>query len=127
MTKDFKKISKVLFSVHIFILIVSLGSCKFFEQLSKFDNYVESLEFKQGKNYVDEEDCIVLYLTVNPTDSFQYYKTEYSVSDDSIASFEECTDSYCIVRGKKEGSTIVSAKVGSRSAKTVVTVRKVNK
>lgn len=125
--KDFRKIAKVLFGFQILVLLVCASSCKFIEEITKFDNYVDSLEFKSGKNYVDEEDCAVLYLTVSPSDSFEYYKTEYSIADDNVASFEECTDNYCIVRGKKEGSTIVSAKVGSRNAKTVVTVRKVNK
>lgn len=118
MTKG--KMVKVIF---VMVILVLFSSCKFIQNISKYDNYVESLEFKTGKQYVDKGDCIVMYLTVNPSDSFQYYKTEYSIADNTIVSFEECVNNYCIVRGVKEGSTVVSAKVGNCEAKCVVTCK----
>ena len=115
-------ITAVVSALYIVIAMV-FSSCNFINKMNGYDNYVESLEFKTGKQYVDKGDCVVMYLTVSPADSFSYYKTEYSVSDNTVISFEECTNNYCIVRGLKEGSTVVSAKVGSCEAKCVVTCK----
>lgn len=108
----------------IILMSTAIFSCSVLNKVMEFENYVDSLEFKSGKYVVEMNDLNVLYLTVSPSDSFSYYKTSYSISDEKVLSFEECTNSYCIVRGLKEGSTTVSAEVGNVTAKCVVTVRK---
>lgn len=105
------------------LILVSLffTSCKYI--LASTDYYVETLEFKSGKYTLYVGEAEVCYVSVSPSDSFEWYETEYSVDDTEVVSFEGSTDSYCIIKALKEGTTIISATLGGKTAKAVVTVK----
>ncbi len=112
-----------------YILMIILGtsclfSCSFINKVRGEDQYVESIEFKSGKYVLYEGEAEVCYVTASPTDSFEWYETEYSIEDTSIISFEDCTDNYCIIKGIKAGTSVVTAELGGKTGKTVITVRK---
>lgn len=109
----------------LLFLAVSLltVSCDFMNKIRGEDQYVENVEFKNGKYVLYEGEAEVCYLSVSPQDSFEWYETEYSIENTEVVSFEDCTDNYCIIKAKKEGTSVVTASIGGKTGKTVVTVR----
>ena len=110
----------------ILVFSVLFFSCDFMNKIKGEDQYVENIEFKSGKYVLYEGEAEVCYVAATPQDSFEWYETEYSIENTQVISFEDCTDNYCIIKAKKEGTSIVTAKLGGKTGKTVVTVRKKN-
>lgn len=110
----------------LFVILVTLifSSCEFINKIRGEDLYVENVEFKSGKYVLYVGEAEVCYITASPADCFEWYETEYSIDNTDVISFEGCTDTYCIIKAKEEGTSIVTAAIGGRTAKTVVTVRK---
>lgn len=105
------------------LISVLFCSCGFLDFLNTYDNYIDSLEFKSGKYYVEENDSVICYLTVTPSDAFSYYDTSWSIDNEKIISYSDSTNNYCIVHGLQKGTAILTAKMGNKEAKCVVTVR----
>lgn len=110
----------------IVLMVMVLSSCKFIEKIGNYSQYVEKIEFKNGKYILYEGDAEVCYVTAEPADSFEWYETKYFIENSDVVSFEDCTDNYCIVKALKEGTSIITAKLGEKEGKTVITVRKKN-
>lgn len=108
----------------IALLPLLFFSCDLMNRIKGEDQYVENVEFKSGKYVLYEGEAEVCYVAATPSDSFEWYETEYSIENTEVISFEDCTDSYCIIKAKKEGTSIVTATLGGKTGKTVVTVRK---
>lgn len=109
----------------VFLILVTciFSSCDFFTKMAQNDNYVTSVSFKNGKYvlYVDEAD--VCYVEAEPADSFDWYETTFDIEDSTVCKIEGTNDRYCIIRALQVGSTILTAKVGNKEGKCVVTVR----
>lgn len=114
---------KSIFIVFLSLMNFIFFSCDFFTKMAQNDNYVTSVSFKNGKYvlFVDETD--VCYVDVEPTDSFDWYETTFDIEDSTVCKIEGTNDRYCIIRALKVGSTILTAKVGNKEGKCVVTVR----
>lgn len=107
----------------VLVILLFFSSCSLFKS---DDYYVETLEFKSGKYTLYVGEAEVCYVNAVPSDSFDFFETEYSLDNSDIVSFEGCTDSYCIIKGVKEGTAILSAELGGKVAKAAITVKDQN-
>lgn len=107
-----------------FMISVFLCSCStFFKSVGNYNSYVESFEFRNGKSYVEVDDISVIYVTASPSDSFDYLTLEFELADEEVACITDVGKSYCMVKGLKKGSTIITAHLGNSECKGVITVR----
>lgn len=106
----------------LFVISFLFLSCNLLH-MTDYKSYVDMLEFKNGKYYVEVGEMCVLNLGCEPSDSFSYLDTEYTVSDESICVITDSTDNYCFIQGIKEGTAIITAKLGNKNAKCIVSVQ----
>ena len=99
---------------------IFLSSCDFLESLN---DYVDKIQFKDSSYDIYEGSLCVCYVNYMPEDSLKYYDVEFSVLDDSVCEIEEVYTDYCLVKGIKEGTTIIVSTLGKKSARAIVNVK----
>lgn len=110
---------------NIFLLsaVLMLASCDFFDNIGKFENYVESVEFKNGKYNLTVGDCDICYVNANPSDSFDFYECYFDTDEKNIIEIIDTSNNYCIIKGLNEGSCILTCTLGSKQCKCIIKVR----
>lgn len=110
----------------IFFLILFcflLISCEgYFDYVDSVSNYVTSVSFNSGSYSVYEQGMTACYLSSEPSDSFDYYEPEFTLSDSETASITKTGANYCILTGKKAGSAVLTATLNNVKCQTVINV-----
>lgn len=106
----------------ILFMIFNLVSCDFLNDVFFQDNYLESVSFGFGSYSVEKGNETVLYVQASPSDAFEYYDTDFEVSNSLVCGITERNGNWIIVKGISKGSTIITCKMGSKECKTVVNV-----
>ena len=116
------KISSVMISVLVSVLLLVLSSCHLFDDYSASDTV--TLFFNETNVSVFEGGLGSVSLRVEPTTVLEGNNVSYSISNEDIASIYRADKRGCVFIGKKEGSTVLTAKLKDAEAKMVITVFK---
>ena len=114
---------KKLFVILITVVSFCFMSCNPFAIFDdELDGYVESVRF-QSENYMMMSGTIqICNIIVTPGDSFDYFDTEFYISNTDVAFIKSSTKKNCTIEARTKGSTIITAKVGDQDCQAVINV-----
>lgn len=106
----------------LFLIPFFLCSCKnYFDYMDSVSEYCERISI-QGVTEIYEGGFGYIYISATPSDSFDYYDAQFSLSNSDYCQIKETGENYCVVYGKKKGSCVVTAKLNTRECKGVINV-----
>jgi hypothetical protein len=114
---DTKIITLLLISFALFS-----GSCHLFENVDETENV--AVYFNESNVSVYEGGLGSLSLRIEPPDGLPYYTVDYKIFNEEIAAIFRADRRGVVFAGKREGSTIITAKIGNAEAKAVINVFK---
>jgi hypothetical protein len=110
----------------IILLLISCalfsGSCHLFGNVDETENV--AVYFNESNVSVYEGGLASLSLRVEPPDGLPYYTVDYEILNQEIAVIFRADRRGVVFSGRKEGSTVITAKIGNAEAKAVINVFK---
>jgi len=113
--------AKVIITLLIFCALFS-GSCHLFEKVDETENV--AVYFNESNVSVYEGGLGSLSLRIEPPDRLPYYTVDYGILNEEIAVIFRADRRGVVFSGRKEGSTVITAKIGNAEAKAVINVFK---
>jgi len=111
--------TKMIALMLIFFTLFS-GSCHLFENADKTENV--AVYFNESNVSVYEGGLGSFSLRVEPPDGLPYYTVDYEILNEEIAVIFRADRRGVVFSGRKEGSTVITAKIGNAEAKAVINV-----
>jgi len=96
------------------------GSCHLFENADKTENV--AVYFNESNVSVYEGGLASLSLRIEPPDGLPYYTVDYEILNEEIAVIFRADRRGVVFSGRKEGSTVITAKIKNAEAKAVINV-----
>jgi hypothetical protein len=112
--------SKII--ILLIIITILSGSCHLFDHVDDAQNV--AVYFNETNVSVYEGGLGSLSLRLEPSDALPYHAVDYEILNDEIAVIFRADRRGVVFSGKKEGSTVITATIGSASAKAVINVFK---
>jgi hypothetical protein len=108
----------------IFVIIMTIFplSCHLFDRFDDFENV--AVYFNETNVSVYEGGLGSFSLRLEPPDALPYYAVDYKILNEEVAVIFRADRRGVVFSGKKEGSTLITAVVGSAEAKAVINVFK---
>jgi hypothetical protein len=116
------KYGHILPSIVVMLAALLVSSCHLFEDYSVNDTV--ALFFNETNVSVFEGGLGSVSLRVEPATVLENNNVLYDISNEEIASVYRADKRGCVFIGKREGSTILTAKLKEAEAKMVITVMK---
>jgi len=113
--------TKITALLLIFFALFS-GSCHLFDDVDKTENV--AVYFNESNVSVYEGGLGSLSLRIEPPDGLPYYTVNYEILNGEIAAIFRADRRGVVFSGRKEGSTVITAKIGNAEAKAVINVLK---
>ena len=95
-------------------------SCHLFESVDETENV--AVYFNESNVSVYEGGLGSFSLRVEPPDGLPYYTVDYEILNEEIAVIFRADRRGVVFSGRKEGSTVITAKIGNAEAKAVINV-----
>jgi len=105
------------------LTLCCLSACHFFDDTREMD--AVAVYFDESNVTVFEGGLGSVTLRVEPTDALAYGNVEYEIGNEEVAAIYRADKRGCVFYGKKEGSTVLTARIGrggGAEAKMVITV-----
>jgi len=106
----------------LMVLLLFLGSCHLFDRVDDTQNV--AVYFNESNVSVYEGGLASLSLRIEPPDGLPYYTVHYKILNEEIAVIFRADRRGVVFSGKKEGATVITAKIGDAEAKAVINVFK---
>ena len=113
-------LSSIIISIIVTIIVLLASSCHLFEDDSVDDTV--TLYFNETNVSVFEGGLGSVSLRVEPTTVLEGNNVTYGINNEDIATIYRADKRGCVFYGKKEGSTVLTAKLQGAEAKMVITV-----
>ena len=105
------------------MILCSQTACHLFVDNKEMDTV--AVYFNESNVTVFEGGLGSVTLRVEPTDALAYGNVEYEIGNEEVAAIYRADKRGCVFYGKKEGSTVLTARIGrggGAEAKMVITV-----
>lgn len=113
--------TKIIMLLLTFFALFS-GSCHLFDNADDTENV--AVYFNESNVSVYEGGLGSLSLRIEPPDGLPYYTVDYKILNEEIAAIFRADRRGVVFSGRKEGSTVITAKIGNAEAKAVINVLK---
>jgi len=113
--------AKIIMLLLIFFALFS-GSCHLFDDVDDTENV--AVYFNESNVSVYEGGLGSLSLRIEPPDGLPRYTVDYEILNEEIAAIFRADRRGVVFSGRKEGSTVITAKIGKAEAKAVINVFK---
>jgi len=113
--------TKITALLLIFFSLFS-GSCHLFDDADETENV--AVYFNESNVSVYEGGLGSLSLRIEPPDGLPYYTVDYKILNEEIAAIFRADRRGVVFSGRKEGSTVITAKIKNAEAKAVINVFK---
>jgi hypothetical protein len=111
-----------IIALMLILFALFLSSCHFFENADETESV--AVYFNESNVSVYEGGLASLSLRIEPPDGLPYYTVDYGILNEEIAAIFRADRRGVVFTGKKEGSTVITAKIGNAEAKAVINVFK---
>jgi len=109
-------------SLLLILFALFSGSCHLFDNVDDTENV--AVYFNESNVSVYEGGLGSLSLRIEPPDGLSYYTVNYEILNEEIAAIFRADRRGVVFSGRKEGSTVITAKIGKAEAKAVINVFK---
>jgi len=113
--------TKIIMLLLTFFALFS-GACHLFDNADDTENV--AVYFNESNVSVYEGGLGSLSLRIEPPDGLPYYTVDYKILNEEIAAIFRADRRGVVFSGRKEGSTVITAKIGNAEAKAVINVLK---
>jgi hypothetical protein len=114
--------TKVKIIAILTLLILFCESCHLFDRIDELQNV--AVYFNETNVAVYEGGLGSLSLRIEPPDGLPYYMVDYQIMNEDIAILFRADRRGVVFSGRREGSTVITAKIGKAEAKAVINVLK---